>query len=38
VREISALAEIARSRSVAVHMDGARFANALVRLNTTLPR
>jgi threonine aldolase len=35
VREISALAEIARARSVAVHMDGARFANALVRLNTT---
>jgi threonine aldolase len=33
--EIAALAEIARQRSVAVHMDGARFANALVRLNAT---
>ncbi len=33
--EIAALAEIARQRSIAVHMDGARFANALVRLNAT---
>lgn len=33
--EIAALAEIARERSLAVHMDGARFANALVRLNAT---
>jgi threonine aldolase len=33
--EIGALAEIARQRSLAVHMDGARFANALVRLNAT---
>jgi len=33
--EIVALAEITRQRSVAVHMDGARFANALVRLNAT---
>jgi len=33
--EIAALSEIAHSRSLAVHMDGARFANALVRLNTT---
>src|SRR3974377_504309 len=33
--EIAALAEIARQRSVAVHMDGAPFANALVRLNAT---
>jgi threonine aldolase len=33
--EIAALAQIARQRSVAVHMDGARFANALVRLNAT---
>ena len=31
--EIAALAQIARQRSLAVHMDGARFANALVRLN-----
>jgi len=33
--EIAALAQIAQQRSVAVHMDGARFANALVRLNAT---
>jgi len=33
--EIAALCEIAHARSLAVHMDGARFANALVRLNTT---
>lgn len=33
--EIAALAQIARQRSLAVHMDGARFANALVRLNVT---
>jgi len=33
--EISALAVIAHRRSLAVHMDGARFANALVRLNAT---
>jgi|SRR5689334_2872570 len=33
--EIAALAEIARQRSLAVHMDGARFANALVRLNAS---
>ncbi len=33
--EIAALAQIARQRSLAVHMDGARFANALVRLNAT---
>jgi threonine aldolase len=30
--EIAALSEIARERSLAVHMDGARFANAVVRL------
>jgi threonine aldolase len=30
--EISALAELARARHMHVHMDGARFANALVRL------
>ena len=30
--EIAALCEIAHKRSLAVHMDGARFANALVRL------
>jgi threonine aldolase len=33
--EIAALAQIAQQRSLAVHMDGARFANALVRLNAT---
>jgi threonine aldolase len=33
--EIAALAQIARQRSLSVHMDGARFANALVRLNAT---
>jgi threonine aldolase len=30
--EIAALAEIARDRGLKVHMDGARFANALVEL------
>jgi threonine aldolase len=35
VAEIAALAEIAHARSLAVHMDGARFANALVRLNAS---
>jgi len=35
VDEIAALCEIAHSRGLAVHMDGARFANALVRLNAT---
>jgi threonine aldolase len=33
--EIAALCKIAHQRSLAVHMDGARFANALVRLNAT---
>ncbi len=33
--EIAALCEIAHARSLAVHMDGARFANALVRLNAS---
>jgi threonine aldolase len=33
--EIAALSEMAHARGLAVHMDGARFANALVRLNTT---
>ena len=36
--EIAALAAIAHRRSLAVHMDGARFANALVRLNATPAR
>jgi threonine aldolase len=35
VAEIAALSEIARARALAVHMDGARFANAVVRLNAT---
>jgi threonine aldolase len=33
--EIAALCRIARDRGLAVHMDGARFANALVRLNAS---
>jgi threonine aldolase len=33
--EIAALCAIAHGRSLAVHMDGARFANALVRLGAT---
>ncbi len=33
--EIASLAGIAHARGIAVHMDGARFANALVRLNTS---
>jgi threonine aldolase len=33
--EIAQLADIAHARGVAVHMDGARFANALVRTNAT---
>jgi threonine aldolase len=35
VDEIAELADIAHGRGLAVHMDGARFANALVRLNAT---
>src|ERR1700719_345934 len=35
IDELARLSEIAHARSLAVHMDGARFANALVRLNTT---
>jgi threonine aldolase len=33
--EIAALCEIAHGRSLAVHMDGSRFANALVQLGAT---
>ena len=33
--EIAALAAIAHGRGVAVHMDGARFANALARLDVS---
>jgi threonine aldolase len=33
--EIAALCDVAHARGLAVHMDGARFANALVRLNVT---
>jgi threonine aldolase len=33
--EIAALAQVARSRGLTVHMDGARFANALVTLGCT---
>jgi len=35
INEIEALSEVAHRRGLAVHMDGARFANALVRLNVT---
>jgi threonine aldolase len=33
--EIAALCEVAHGHSLAVHMDGARFANAVVRLGAT---
>jgi threonine aldolase len=33
--EIAVLCDIAHERGLAVHMDGARFANAMVRLNAT---
>jgi threonine aldolase len=33
--EIAALAAVARAHGMKVHMDGARFANALVRLNAS---
>jgi threonine aldolase len=33
--EIAALAKIAHAHGMKVHMDGARFANALVRMNTS---
>jgi threonine aldolase len=33
--EIRALAALAHERGLAVHMDGARFANALVRMNVS---
>ena len=33
--EIATLAELAHARGMAVHMDGARFANALTRLNAS---
>jgi threonine aldolase len=33
--EIATLSRIARERGLAVHMDGARFVNALVRLNAS---
>jgi threonine aldolase len=36
--EIAALAEIAHARGMKVHMDGARLANALVRLNASPAR
>ena len=35
ISEIAALAQAAHARGMAVHMDGARFANALTRLNAT---
>ena len=33
--EIGAVSEVCRSRGLKLHMDGARFANALVRLGST---
>jgi threonine aldolase len=33
IEEVATLCEIAHGRALAVHMDGARFANALARLN-----
>jgi threonine aldolase len=33
--EIAALAKVARAHGMTVHMDGARFANALVRMNAS---
>ena len=33
--EIAALAKVARAHGMKVHMDGARFANALVRMNAS---
>lgn len=35
VAEVTALADTARERGMRLHMDGARFANALVRLGCT---
>jgi threonine aldolase len=35
VEEIRGLAALAHERGLAVHMDGARFANALVRMNVS---
>lgn len=35
VDEISALSDLAKSNNLTLHMDGARFANALVHLNVT---
>ena len=35
VAEIKALCDVAHGRGLATHMDGARFANALVRLGVT---
>lgn len=33
--EVSALSQVAKARKMAIHMDGARFANALVHLGCT---
>ena len=33
--EVAALAEVARARGLKLHMDGARFGNALARLNAS---
>ncbi len=35
VDEIAAMSEVAHAHGLAVHMDGARFANALARMNVT---
>ena len=36
--EIAAIGEVCRTRGLTLHMDGARFANALVRLETSPAR
>lgn len=35
IEQIASLAEVARTHNLSVHMDGARFANALVSLDAT---
>ena len=35
IQEVSALCEVAHAHGLKVHMDGARFANALIRLNAS---
>ena len=35
IEEIKAISELAKAKSIPLHMDGSRFANALVHLDTT---